>query len=213
MATSVPMYYTYMDFGADGFMRDTFMQSKANGIDSLAFYLSQKFKDRSAAGYKQHLMKGFNQKKRQYPVQERQISYSDLKEMKSFPFLRFSRFRSGFYDKEMLRRQKPYGSLASRTIGDIYGEIEAGGLSKGKNGLELQYDSLLRGEAGLAAVRRLGGTWTHVTVVEPTHGVDIVTTIDIDIQDITEKALLDKLKEIDAESGTVMVMILKILAV
>ena len=206
MATSVPMYYTYFDFGAEGFLRDTFLLSKSDGIDSLSFYLSRKFKNRSAAGYKSHFMKGLNKKLRQYPIVEKQISYTDLKELKKYPFLRFSRFKSGFYSKEMVRRQKPYGSLASRTIGDIYGEIEAGGLSKGKNGLELQYDSLLRGEAGLATVRRLGGTWTTVTMVDPTDGVDIITTIDIDIQDITEKALTDKLKEIDAESGTVVVM-------
>lgn len=206
MATSVPMYYTYIDFAADGFLRDTFLHSKANGVDSLSYYLAQKFKDRSQAGYKQHLMKGFNQKKRQYPIIQRQISFTALKELKTFPFLRFSRFKSGLYDKEMVRRQKPYGSLASRTIGDIYGELEAGGQSKGKNGLELQYDSLLRGEAGLATIRRLGGTWTSVSMVEPKDGVDIYTTIDIDIQDITEKSLTDKLKEIDAESGTVIVM-------
>ena len=48
----------------------------------------------------------------------------------------------------MVQRQKPFGTLASRTIGDIYGEIEEGGTTKGKNGLELQYDSLLRGQAG-----------------------------------------------------------------
>lgn len=206
MATSVPMYYTYIDFAAEGFLRDTFLHSTNNGVDSLSFYLARKFKDRTAAGYKQHLMRGFNQKKRQYPVQVKQISYTDLKELKTYPFLRFSRFKSGFYDKEMVRRQKPYGSLASRTIGDIYGEIESGGQSRGKNGLELQYDSLLRGEAGLASVRRLGGTWTNVVTIEPKDGVDIITTIDIDIQDITEKALTDKLKDIDAESGTVVVM-------
>ncbi len=82
----------------------------------------------------------------------------------------------------MVQRQKPFGTLASRTIGDIYGEIEAGGVTKGKNGLELQYDSLLRGEPGVSSVRRVGGGWTNVVEIEPVDGMDIRTTIDINIQ-------------------------------
>ena len=91
-------------------------------------------------------------------------------------------------------------------MGDIYGEIEAGGVTKGKNGLELQYDSLLRGEPGVSSVRRVGGGWTNVVEIEPVDGMDIRTTIDINIQDITEKSLVDMLKKIDAESGTAVVM-------
>ena len=206
MATSVPRYYTYIDFRADGFSVDTFLSSKVNGVDSLSVYLSRKFKNRTPAGYKAHLLRGLKSKSHKYPVYEGRASYTDLKEMKKYPFLRLSRYKSGFYTKEMVQRQKPFGTLASRTIGDIYGEIEAGGMTKGKNGLELQYDSLLRGEAGLSSVRRVGGGWTNVVEVEPVDGMDIRTTIDINIQDITEKSLVDMLKKIDAESGTAVVM-------
>lgn len=206
MATSVPRYYTYIDFKADGFAVDTFLKSKANGVDSLSIYLSRKLKNRTPAGYKAHLLKGLKSKSRQYPLFEGRISYSDLKEIRKYPFLRLSRYRSGFYTKEMVQRQKPFGTLASRTIGDIYGEIEESGVTKGKNGLELQYDSLLRGEAGLSSVRRLGGGWTNVVEIEPVDGMDIRTTIDIGIQDITEKSLVDMLQKIDAESGTAVVM-------
>lgn len=206
MATSAPRYYTYMDFKADGFATDTFLHSKTNGVDSLAVYLSRKLKNRTPAGYKAHLLKGLKQKSRQYPVYEGKISYSELKEIRKYPFLRQSKYRSGFYTKEMVQRQKPFGTLASRTIGDIYGEIEESGITKGKNGLELQYDSLLRGESGLSSVRRLGGGWTNVVEIEPIDGMDIRTTIDIGIQDITEKSLVDMLKNIDAESGTAVVM-------
>lgn len=206
MATSVPRYYTYIDFKADGFLADTFKTSRRNGVDSLAIYLSRKFKNRTPAGYRAYLMRGLSSKSRQYPLYEGRISYSDLKEIRKYPFLRLSRYKSGFYTKEMVQRQKPFGTLASRTIGDIYGEIEAGGTTKGKNGLELQYDSLLRGEAGLSSVRRVGGGWTNVIEVEPVDGLDIRTTIDINIQDITEKSLVDELRAIDAESGTAVVM-------
>lgn len=206
MATSVPRYYTYIDFRADGFLVDTFRNSRRNGVDSLSVYLSRKFKNRTPAGYKAYLLRGLNGKSRQYPLYEGRISYSDLKEIRKYPFLRLNRYKSGFYTKEMVQRQKPFGTLASRTIGDIYGEIEAGGTTKGKNGLELQYDSLLRGVAGLSSVRRVGGGWTNVIEVEPVDGLDIRTTIDINIQDITEKSLVDELRAIDAESGTAVVM-------
>ncbi|RHJ82437.1 penicillin-binding protein [Parabacteroides sp. AM08-6] len=209
MATSVPRYYTYIDFQAQGLNRDSFLYSKQNGVDSLAFYLSRKFRNRTTAGYKAYLLRGLNMKKsnRQYPLYEGRISYSDLKEIRKYPFLRLNRNKSGFYTREMVQRQKPFGSLASRTIGDIYGEIDlTTGLTKGKNGLELQYDSLLRGEAGLSSVRRVGGGWTNVVEVEPVDGMDVRTTIDINMQDITEKSLVDMLKKIDANSGTAVVM-------
>ena len=174
MATSVPRYYTYLDFKADGFLLDTFLYSKRNGIDSLSVYLSRKFKDRSPAGYKSHLLRGLKSKSRQYPVHVGKVSYSDLKEMKKYPFLRLNRFKSGFYTKEMVDRQRPFGTLAARTIGDVYGEIDTSGVTKGKNGLELQYDSLLRGKPGVSSVRRIGGRWTNVIEQEPEEGLSLI---------------------------------------
>ncbi|MDL2221660.1 transpeptidase family protein [Parabacteroides sp. OttesenSCG-928-N08] len=206
MATSVPHYNLYFDFRADGFLTDTFLHSKRNGIDSLSYYLSKKLKNRTQAGYKAHLMKGLKGKSRQFAIYEGRVSYADLKEIRKFPFLRLNRYKSGFYTKEMVQREKPFGSLASRTIGDIYGELEKEGISKGKNGIELQYDSLLRGKPGVSSRRRVGGGWTNWTEIEPDDGMDIRTTIDIKIQDITEKSLVDMLKSIDAESGTAVVM-------
>ena len=217
MATSVPCYYLYIDFAADCFSKktkswsslDTLLYSKRNGIDSLAICLSHKFKDRSPAGYKNYLLSGLKAKKknRQFPIYKGRVSYSDLKEIKKYPFLRLGVFKSGFYTREMVIRQKPFGSLADRTIGNTYRDIDPEtGLTKGKNGLELQYDSLLQGVAGLKSIRRVGGGWTNVVEKEPEEGFDIRTTIDINIQDIAEKSVLDKLKEIDAASGTAVVM-------
>ncbi|MDR1525182.1 MAG: transpeptidase family protein [Tannerella sp.] len=209
MATSAPQYYLYMDFGAEGFAVDSFYKSRHNSVDSLSYYLSRKLKNRTAAGYKAHLLKGLKSKKRQYPLYEGRVSYADLKEIKAYPFLRYHWTRSGFSTKEMMQRQKPFGMLASRTIGDIYSEIDSLGVTRGKNGLELQYDSLLRGVAGLNSVQRVGGRWTNIVAVEPENGMDIRSTIDINIQDLVEKALTDKLKELDADAGTAVVMEVK----
>ncbi|MDR0348177.1 MAG: transpeptidase family protein [Tannerella sp.] len=205
MATNVPYYLLYMDFQADGFNTDTFLHSKRNGIDSLAFYLSKKLKDRTAAAYKTYLLRGLKSKSREFKVSDKQVSYFDLKEISKYPYYRTGRNRSGFYTKEIVIRQKIFGSLASRTIGDIKLTFEKG-YSIGRLGLELQYDSLLRGKTGLRTVVNVGGRWTNVIVEEPVSGYDIYTTIDLQMQDFTEKALSDKLKAIDAESGTAVIM-------
>jgi cell division protein FtsI (penicillin-binding protein 3) len=204
MATSVPRYYLYMDFRADGFSTETFNAH----ADSLALCLSKKLKNRTPKGYKEYLLRGLKSKSRSYPLYEGRVSFADLKEIRQYPFLRKGANKSGFYAKEIAQRQKFYGSLASRTIGDIYNEMEVqgGGLPRGKNGLELQYDSLLRGSYGTRSFVRIGRNWTNVMAEEATPGMDLLTTINLQIQDFTEKALVDKLREIDAESGTAIVM-------
>lgn len=99
-------------------------------------------------------------------------------------------------------RSKPFGSLAGRTVGSIYKGIERGGAS----GLEMKYDSILRGMKGTKNRQRIGGQWIDVVEVPAQDGWDIKTTLDVDIQDITEKALYAKLEETEAESGCAIVM-------
>ena len=72
--------------------------------------------------------------------------------------------------------------------------------------MELAYDSLLRGKPGLAKCELLVSRWVYVPVVEPQDGLDVTTTLDIEMQDIAERALVDKLVEIDAASGCVLLM-------
>lgn len=208
MVTNVPYYLLYIDFRADGFNVDTFLHSKSNGVDSLSYYLSRRLKDRSQAAYKAHLLRGLKSKSREFQVSDRRVSYLDLKEVTQYPYFRRGRNRSGLYTRDIITRKKLFGSLASRTIGDIRDEFYDN-YSKGRHGLELQYDSLLRGETGLRTLVKVGSGWTNVVLKEPTSGYDIYTTIDIQIQDFTEKALTEKLREIDAESGTAIIMDVK----
>jgi len=120
MVTSSPRYELYIDFLAGSFMKDTFLLSVNNGVDSLAFYLSQKLKDRSAAGYKTHLMRGLNEKKRNYRIYSGRVSVADLVEIRKFPFFRLGNSnRTGLKADEKMQRVKLFGSLASRTFGDI----------------------------------------------------------------------------------------------
>ena len=211
MAANHPQYYLYMDFKSSAIQLDSLLKSKNNNIDSLSYFLSRKLKNRSQAEYKAHIQRGINSKKTDYPLYtDIGVRLEDLKEIRKFPFFRLGVYKSGLYERERMYRQKPFGKLASRTIGDIYNEIdEKTGLTKGRNGLELQYDSLLRGVAGLSSEQRVGGRWTSVIEVEPVHGMDIRSTIDIQIQDLVEKSLTDKLKELDAASGIAVVMEVK----
>ena len=215
MATSVPYYTIYIDFKTQGLTeiktnkddrrrKDT-INSYKDSLDKyiipLSAALSKKFKDKSAKEYEAHIRRGYNLGITRYQLISRRISHDEWKDLCKFPFLSLGRNKSGLYNQAITRRLKPYGSLASYTIGDILGSE-----NKGKNGLELYYDSLLSGVSGKKMRRKMRGEWISVVINEPTNGMDITTTIDLTIQDITEKALLDMLKTTAAESGTAVVM-------
>ena len=219
MATTEYMYRTYIDFWADGLNGDTLK----NNIHALSVALNKAFPEYSVDRYKTHIMSGWNKrvseskqieegkkkirKTRDYPLfpSQKRLNYLELKNLRTMPFLKQGKNKSGLITRMSVKRTKPYGTLASRTIGDIYGEFEKGG----KNGLEMQYNEILKGIPGRATYRKVSGRYMQVPDVYPIPGGDIVSTIDIDIQDITEKALLNKLREIDAESGTAVVMEVK----
>ena len=130
------------------------------------------------------------------------ISYAQLKQLKTLPLFRLGRNKSGLITKELLQRVKPFGSLASRTIGDIYADESKGG----KNGIEKKFDALLVGTPGVSTRQKVANTYMETVKIPPIDGVDITTTIDIDLQDIAEKALLDSLRSFDAGSGYVILM-------
>jgi len=215
MATTEYVYHLYIDFWADGLKEDTLKKY----IVPLSIELAKMFPAKPAAHYRDHIMKGWNlrvkeeakkvpKKNREYKLFEdnKLINYSDLKKIKGMPFFnQNNKNKSGLIERKYFKRTNPFGTLAFRTIGDIYRNFEKDG-KIGKNGLELEYDSILRGIPGTSTRRKVNGRIINVIDIDPIQGKDIISTIDIDIQDITEKALLDKLREIDAESGTAVVM-------
>ncbi len=205
MASSIPQYVLCFDFKADGYKKSKQVSSR-DSLDkymtSLCKTLSEVIGDRSVEGYRNHIRKGLRKKSRQFIISPKKVSYTNLKLIKETPFLKLAPGVSGFYTRTFFQRRKPFGSLASRTIGDIYSDKEKGG----KNGLELQFDSILRGTPGMGSRQKVRNHYINITRVEPVDGMDIMTTIDVNIQDIAEKALIDKLTEIDAESGTVVLM-------
>jgi len=196
MASTVPYYALYMDFQAVD--QDTFFHY----LNPLCTKLSQKFGDKSADGYRRHLLIGYKNKSREYLISRKKVSHTELREVKLFPLFIKGRFQSGLYERKYLQRQKPFGSLASRTIGDIYGDFDKGG----KNGLELRYDSLLRGTPGVCVRQKIAGKYMGVNERDPIDGIDLVTTLDIHLQDIAETALGRELRRVRAASGTVVLM-------
>lgn len=201
LASSMPKYYLSLDFQAGGFKEAILRDS----LPKMAAQLSRLLGDRSPKQYESHLLEGLRQRSRNYPISKVRVSHNLLQELKRVPFLNMKVNTSGLKTQELSQREKPFGSLASRTIGDVYADKEKGGL----NGLELQFDSLLRGKSGKGLLTRVRSYRTIQNLEEPVHGLDITTTIDVKVQDIAERVLVDKLKALDAEMGLVVLMDVK----
>lgn len=199
LATSVPYYQLRMDCVVPN--KDTFKKY----IDELSEKLSGFFKNKSAAAYKKELVKARANNKRYLKLGNRLVDYSELETIKQFPILRLGSNRGGLITLPASKRNNPYGRLAYRTIGFI--NSEGTGV-----GIEGSCDYYLKGTAGKQVVQRmLGGEWIPVNGaerIEAQDGYDIQTTIDIDIQEVAEKALKEQLmkSDNDIEGATALVM-------
>ncbi|MBP8849337.1 MAG: PASTA domain-containing protein [Breznakibacter sp.] len=196
LACSVTSYKIYMDTKAGG-LKDEVFYGK---IDSLAIQLSRVFGDKSAAAYKSSLVRARERGDRYYLVSPVRVNYHDYARIKEFPIFRLGANKGGFMPEKIEHRKLPFGSLASRTIGKIYGDDRSG------IGLELTYDDILRGEAGECSWRRIDGRWVAEETIAPERGYHVVSTIDTDIQDIAETALKRSLIDNEAENGVVIIM-------
>lgn len=195
LASSIPVYILHMDFRADGLKRDTFFAK----LDSLSARLSAFYKDKTPAQYRQHLMNGFNANKSFYCVNRRPLSYVEWKEVVKFPL--FDKVKC-YAPLKRVQRKRPFGDMASRTIGGLYAEMDKGG----KSGIEMYCDSLLRGRPGLASRVRVAGAYRNINEVDAENGCDVVLTIDANIQDIVDSDLRNRLAMSEAEYGCAAVM-------
>ena len=121
--------------------------------------------------------------------------------MKALPIFRLTPYKSGFHWEEYNARTRTYGSLAGRTIGAMFGAKDTA-----RFGLELSYDSILRGTNGIVHRRKVRNKFLDITDTPPIDGADIVTTIDVSMQDLAERSLIEELKEINANVGVAIVM-------
>lgn len=202
LATSVPGYYVRIDLASEGVKRVF-----ANESDSLAFQLSAMFKDASKSQYNRKLNAAYRNGNRGLMLTPRKIDYLELQKIKNFPILRRGRFGGGMIIEQENKRITPLGILALRTIGGLnkgaYGGVHG---AIGYTGLEGAYETYLKGKDGISYKQNLSGRWVTRTEIEPDDGMDIITTINVKMQDIAESALHDQLHKSNADWATVILM-------
>ena len=208
MATSIPEYKIFMDFQGAAFENDSLWLDK---VDSICEGLHKIFPQRTAEEFKQHLEAGRHKVNkngsvgaRHWAIWPRRINYNTYMEVRQLPFLNMPKYKSGFHEEEFNSRNRPFGSLALRTVGGLYGAKDSAYF-----GLELSYDSILRGTPGITGRRKVLNKYMNIPVTLPIDGCDIVTTIDVNMQDLAERALLDELKEVNGEMGVAILMEVK----
>ncbi|MFP5042302.1 penicillin-binding protein [Parasediminibacterium sp. JCM 36343] len=203
LSTSIPQFDIYIDFAADGLREKSGVRFR-NNVDSLSHCLANLFKDRSESEYHKMLQHGFKVKDRYFLLQKN-ISYRQYQDLKQFPLVRLGRNKSGFIVSNRTIRLNPYKIFAYRTIGLDRENAQ-------KIGLEQTYDTILKGTSGKHLVRYIAGG-VSVPVeggddlqIEPENGKDIVTTLDVFIQEVAENALQKMMIQNDAEHGCAIVM-------
>ena len=205
LASSLPEFKVYMDFKQLHIAQtDSLWDEK---IDSICMGLSHIFPERSAAAFKANLAQGRREMKRHWPIWPKRIDYNTYSRVKQLPVFCLSKFKSGFHWDELNSRERPYGTLAGRTVGDMYAAMDGGRTPR--CGLELSYDSLLRGTTGIKHRRKVLNKFLDIMDTPPIAGSDIVTTIDVEMQDLAERAVIDELREINGNVGVAIVMEVK----
>ena len=205
ITATIPYYRLLMDLSVGYYETPKGKKAYQENIDSLSICLSRKFGDKSAREYRAMIDDAFLKKKKRLVLYPKSVSYIDLMEIKQFPLFRLGRYKSGLFAEESFNRENLFGSLANRTLGDVYASD-----GRGQYGLELRFDSLLAGEKGRARGHLVGnGRWVFVDEKPSKRGCDIHTTIDVEMQDICETVLREKLDVIKAKNACLVLMEVK----
>ncbi len=199
LATSIPYYEVRMDLKAKGLVDSVFFGK----VDSVSRCLANLFKDKTASAYRSALVKARKQGKRYYAVVPRRVNYLEMKQIKEFPLFNLGKNKSGLVLVQVGRRLKPNSYLAARTVGAI--NEDGYGV-----GIEYSFNNDLKGTEGLAMAQRVAGNvWIPLNggvEVEPKDGLDVVSTLDINLQDVAQRALHRSLDENAADHGTAVLM-------
>jgi len=197
LATSLPFYRVAFD---PSIASNELMESS---IDSLSLLLSRYFKDHQPVEYKRRILNA-RARNRQYMILNRnKINYLNKKEMEKWPIFREGKYRGGVIFEKVNERYKPFTFLGARTIGHINEN------NKGA-GLEYSFNEQLAGRDGKGLFQKMAGSyWRPIydgSEVKPVAGYDIVSTIDVNIQDVAQSSLMNALIEHEADYGLAVVM-------
>ena len=199
LATSVPEYELRMDMLAAGIEKNADFQDK---VDSLSEKLASYFGDKSARQY-ERILRDARRERARFLLLKRRVTYQQLKEIRKFPIFNIGRYKGGLIAIQQNKRVLPFQSLAARTIGYKNENVQP-------VGLEGAYASYIDGESGKRLMQRIaGGVWMPVNndvEFASKDGADIISTIDVNIQDVAQRALRKQLILSDADHGCVVLM-------
>lgn len=215
MASSVPQYTLFVDFKVidrdverrqkSQYTRDTLLQKN---MQELCEGLHRVLPDKSVEEFRRTFQEGSTAARgyHRWKIYNKRVSHAQYKEIMQIPVLKDHARAIGFFVEDNIYREKIYGSLAERTLGDVYAMIDSA-----KNGIELGYDEYLRGTPGLGHREKVNTEYLTIVDKPAINGLDVQTTLNVEIQDIAEKALLDVLHRQnqnggDAKTGVVIVM-------
>jgi cell division protein FtsI (penicillin-binding protein 3) len=197
LATSLPFYKIAFDPTQP---KDEVFKAD---VDSLAWHLSNFFQDKSKRDYKEMLLDARAAGKQYVVLSRKKIDYQDKKRMMTWPIFREGRLKGGAIFEKIDERHRPFSNLSRRTIGFV-NEDDKGA------GLEYSFNKFLGGQDGYAYYQKIaGGAWKPVfdaNNVKAIDGFDLQTTLDINLQDVTETALHKAMMQHNADDGLVVVM-------
>ncbi|HMP29114.1 MAG TPA: penicillin-binding transpeptidase domain-containing protein, partial [Saprospiraceae bacterium] len=200
LATSLQFFEIRID------MRSMNDQLFKNKVDSLAFFLSTTIRpDKGRLEWKRALEKAKNSKNTYFLI-AKNLTSEQYQLLKTFPIFREGKYKSGMIEIKDARRTKPYKELASRTIGTNRDNAQ-------KIGLEGAFDKFLRGPVDKVLQRKLShGVWVPVNEPEDMgtkRGDDIISTINIKLQDIVHAELSAAVEQYHAKKGVAVLMEVK----
>jgi cell division protein FtsI (penicillin-binding protein 3) len=204
LSTSVPYYEIRLDLQAPRIL-EIFTRESENMVTELSNFFGfpkDEFRSRLQAAYAK--------KNRWFLVNPDQMDHNKFQEFKLLKTMSKSYFGSGIIVVTENKRILPHGDLASRTIG-VLNKGAFGGVhgNVGYTGVEGLAESYLAGIDGLALKRNLSGNWTNIPIIEPKEGKDVITTINVNLQDYAQTALGKQMEISQAEWGTAIVMEVK----
>ena len=203
LATSIPYFDIYMDPNSTGMSEADFLKNLDTLSHCIATYVDNNF---TPGGFREFILQKRVEGARYVPIKKR-ATYLQKKQIEEFPLFNLGQMRGGFIARKLSERVRPFGLLALRTVGYVR--------DGRKIGLEGSFDEILGGQPGQQFMLRVDpqqDIWIpteDLLEIEPESGSDIVTTIDINIQDVTERALMRALNAHGADWGTAIVMEVK----
>lgn len=199
LATSIPNYTVRFDAVAS--KKEDFEKNVKPLADSLSELLGK------SSGYFQTELRRARANKNRYYLLARKLSYTQYMRMKSFPLFNLGAYKGGMITEQKTVREHPIGKIAERTIGY---ERQSEGGQETRVGIEGAFGAYLNGKDGQRLMQKIAkNQWKPISdnnEVEPRDGYDIISTIDVYIQDIAHHALLKQLELYEADHGCVVVM-------